>query len=158
MGTSTRAAAPPAPNDARSNRVQALADTLADANTAVYLDKMRETAHAFGAQAPDAVTDTAVLAGIQERATVSAQSILNTQADRAVSLIDQYGSGEAAQPYYDAFVARQADMIEQYETAMTASQAMQDFVANNDQLEGQEQWEPADAQCDECADAVALGL
>ncbi len=144
-----------APSDAS---VDALAGLLAEENTATYREVLADVARQFGVAPPAEITDVRALAAIRDRARASAHAIATTRADEAARLINAGGADRAgAQAAFDDFVARQADLVAAYESAVTAAAAMQDFVANNDQLTGEEWVEPRDSSGDECQDAIDLG-
>lgn len=143
------------PSDAS---VEALASILAEENTATYREVLAGLAQRFGVAPPAEITDARVLADIRDRARVSAQAIATTRADEAAKLINAYGDDRGmAQAEFDDFAARQADLVAAYESAVTAAAAMQDFVANNDQLTGEEWVEPDDSSGDECQEAIDMG-
>lgn len=142
-----------------SDAVDSLAAILADANRATYHDTISAYARAFGADPPATITDADVLAGIQQRAAVSAQSIVRTQADRATSLLDaQDGNIGMAQEAFSQWWAGQSELISQYEAASTAAIAAGDFIDRNP-VTGTAHVEPTDTAGldDECDEAVALG-
>lgn len=131
---------------------------IENANTTTYRRVMHGAAKEFGGKAPATITDQGVTDGIAQRAAISAKSIVDTRQARMASLIQQFGSKDAAQAAYNEWQAGQDARIAAFEASIVTHTAQDDLVANNS-LTGTERCEPTDTAGldDTCDAAVALG-
>ncbi len=146
-------------DDARKRRKDALAAALLAANSQTYLSTIRRAVQAFGQAPPHALTDPDVLEGLESRARASADSIVDTQDDYWDSLDDDDTlTAPERRGAFERWHVGQLAMIATYESALTASIALGDFVSKNG-LSGTAHVEPPDTAGldDSCDDAVALG-